>query len=270
MYTAVRDEGDPSIIGQVTHQAGSRSAQATFLAPVNNLAENAVHEMMDHLAVEAGNWGCLQLLAETDEHTLAYDLFRKAGFTIYGWQRIFHINPDRLTLDSLKDTKSSFSWQAAAEKDSLNLRLFYQSLVPAMVQPFENMLEKKVQGYYYKRDADVLGFADAVAGRGGIYVQPLVHPSVENIQGLLLALIEKLSNPQNLPIYLCVRSYQGWLENAAFDLNVSVSPRQALMVKRLSVTQRVTNEMLLPAFEKGLPEPSASVPATSRSYLTKS
>jgi hypothetical protein len=268
MYTAVADGDEPQIIGQVTHQSGSRSGQISFLAPVSSLDFPGVYRMIDFLSVEAGNWGCLQLLAETDEYSLAFDIFRKAGFSIYGWQRIYHINPEQLAPERASIDTYACSWQPVNDKDTMNVHLFYQSMVPAMVQPYESVLDKKVQGFICKRDAEVLGYADVSIGHSGIYVQPLVHPAVENVQDMLLNLVYKLANSEHIPVYLCIRSYQGWLEAAANDLNVSVSPRQALMVKRLALPLRAANESLLPAFEKRLPEPSATVPAASQTLYT--
>lgn len=249
------------MIGQMIHQSGSRSGQMIFLAPTNNLDFPNVYSLIDFIAVEAANWGCLQLQAETDEHSLAFDIFHKAGFSVYGWQRIYQINPDQMDPEWSSLGRDSSSWQPVNDRDTLNIHLFYQSLVPAMVQPYETILEKKLQGFVCRRESEILGFADVTFGLTGIYVQPIVHPSAENIREMLLNLVFKLANSDPLPVYLCIRSYQGWLETAADDLNASVSPRQALMVRRLAVPLHFANEILVSAFEKALPEPSASVPA---------
>ena len=76
---------------------------------------------------------------------------------------------------------------------------------------------------------------------------------------LLADLVCSLPRRGDRPVYLCIRSYQGWLEVAMEDLNVEVGPRQALMVKHLAVSQRAVQPVRLPALEKSRAEPSAPI-----------
>ena len=76
-------------------------------------------------------------------------------------------------------------------------------------------------------------------GPQGIYLQPIIHPGVENISQVLANLLSHQRNPLGRPIYMAIRSYQAWLETVVRDLECQVGPRQALMVKHLVVQQRV-------------------------------
>jgi hypothetical protein len=47
-------------------------------------------------------------------------------------------------------------------------------------------------------------------------------------------LINHLPDRRNRPVYVCVRSYQAWLEPVLADLGAKSAPRQAVMVKHLA------------------------------------
>ncbi len=72
----------------------------------------------------------------------------------------------------------------------------------------------------------------------GIYLQPLIHPAVDDVLRLVRSFLGGLSFQLGRQVYLSIRSYQAWLENALSELDVEVSPRQALLVKHLVVQQR--------------------------------
>jgi hypothetical protein len=63
---------------------------------------------------------------------------------------------------------------------------------------------------------------------------PLIHPDAADVGANLSALIGGLPNRAGRPVYLCVRSYQAWLEPVLEDLGASAGPRQAVMVKHLA------------------------------------
>ena len=50
----------------------------------------------------------------------------------------------------------------------------------------------------------------------------------------LSSLLNCVPDRRGRPVYLCVRSYQAWLEPALEDLGAKSAPRQAVMVKHLA------------------------------------
>ena len=68
-----------------------------------------------------------------------------------------------------------------------------------------------------------------------------------------------IPNRRSRPIYLCVRSYQAWLEQYFEDLGVEAGPRQAVMVKHMAVAQKSARAYALPALESGHAEVSAPI-----------
>jgi hypothetical protein len=85
----------------------------------------------------------------------------------------------------------------------------------------------------------VLAFVEGIYGPRGIYLLPLFHPTVENVDMLISDLLLHLSPLMGRPVYLAVRSYQSWIENALESLQTQAGERQALLVKHLAHTARV-------------------------------
>ena len=70
-------------------------------------------------------------------------------------------------------------------------------------------------------------------GMYGIVLTPLIHPEATDVSEKLASLICNLPDRRNRPVYICVRSYQAWLEPVLADLGAKAAERQAVMVKHL-------------------------------------
>jgi hypothetical protein len=73
----------------------------------------------------------------------------------------------------------------------------------------------------------------------------------------LLDLLNKIPDRRSRPVYICVRSYQAWLELAVDELGGKAGPRQAVMVRQLVIPQRVEHMFAIPALEGGQAEAPA-------------
>ena len=71
-------------------------------------------------------------------------------------------------------------------------------------------------------------------GMVGVVLFPLIHPDVTDVSGKLASLLGNLPNRGGRPVYVCVRSYQAWLEPVLEDLGGRAADRQAIMVKHLA------------------------------------
>jgi hypothetical protein len=78
-------------------------------------------------------------------------------------------------------------------------------------------------------------YVNVSQGMYGIVLMPLIHPEVRDVSSKIASLVGRfLPDRRNRPIYLCVRSYQAWLEPALEDLGARAGERQAVMVKHLT------------------------------------
>jgi hypothetical protein len=235
-------EGIPELIGQMGYTLGARSAHMTFIAPSKASSSPGLPELFDGLVCQAGEWGALNLLAEVDEHDPIFENLRHSGFTVYGWQRIW-----RFAVEMQPAIVGSSEWKPVTPMDEIPIRSLYQQLVPPLVQQAEPQVGRIPQGMLYRIAGDIVAFVESVKGPQGIYLQPVIHPSVVDVPGLLRSLIASFVNPSApRPIFLAVRHYQAWLENALDYMQAHASPRQALFVRHLANVQRV------PAFNKAV------------------
>jgi hypothetical protein len=254
LYTSVSNgqEGlEGSLIGQILHSVGNQFAHMTFLTPDESLDSPALPALLDYLAATVVERGALRLLAEVDERTTAFEAMHKAGFAIYSRQRVW-----QLTKQVPEEVKIS-GWHAATEQDVIAIRSLYSNLVPGLVQQAEPFSTKHPRGLIYRNGDELLAFVELRYGHRGIWAQPFVHPDAEDVAAHFFELIQGLPYRRSRPVYLCVRSYQAWLEPAIEDLGAEAGPRQAVMVKHLAIAQKAFRPFAIPALEGGHPEISA-------------
>ncbi len=260
IYTAISEEaGNISIIGQITHSGNNRASHLSFISPGRGIFSPHLTEMMDHLAVQAGEWGTFHLLVDADEHSQYFDALRKSGFSVYAWQRIWKFQPNTTSSHLPGFEVPVGTWQTVEDRDSIGIKTLCQSLIPALVQPVEPLFDRKLDGLLRRTEGTITGYAEIIQGREGLWVQPFIHPQTENVPGLLMDLLNTISKKCTTTVYICVRSYQAWIESALEELPVLASPRQALMVRHLAVMDKELSPIRIPAFEKTGVKPSAPV-----------
>jgi hypothetical protein len=230
--------GDPDdrdmLIGQLNYNRGERSARISYLLPFDVCTAYSVMSLFDGLAVEAGRMGALNLLAELDETSPAFETLRRAGLSVFGWQRIW-----KLPFDNDSYTGEASPWQDAQSIDEIPIRSLFQCLVPPLSQGIDPLPNHRTRGMVYRQGGELMGYIEFTAGPRGIYLNPLIHPDVENVDRLLTSLAPRLAPLLLRPVYMAVKFYQAWLEPSLEQLQGEVAPRQALMVKRLAASQRV-------------------------------
>lgn len=249
IYTAVASENGISLMGQVTLREEETSARVSFLAPREDI-KGLTQPLMDHLVTQAGGWGAFHLLAEVDEDCPAFRLLRQAGFAMYAWQRLWKLpvaDPDTVKKDI---------WRPAAGTDWPAVQSLYGQIVPALLHPVE-VLPRQVMGLVCRPQGNIQAYVTVISGPKGIWVQPIVPPDSDCVSEQLAGLTHALAKGSARPIYVCVRSYQAWLESILEDLGAQAGPRQAVMVRRLAKVQRV--EEKASAMDKVLVKPTAPV-----------
>jgi len=255
-FVVDNDEGDDStLIGQVIHVLGAPFSHLTFLAPDEALEAASIVKLLEYMVGVSAGRGALRLLADVDERTLAFDALRRNGFAIFARQRIWQIS------DKVEKTAKgkSASWRSAKPGDVMAIRLLYNNLVPGLVQQVEPFTTQRPRGIVFHNQGDLLAYVELKYGPRGIWVHPFIHPDAEEVQADFLEFLQKIPKRRSRPVYICIRSYQSWLEPALEDLGAQVGSRQAVMVKHLAVQQKATRTFALPALEGGQPEVTAPI-----------
>jgi hypothetical protein len=260
IFTCVSNgrEDEHSVIGQMIQTLGSQFAHLTFLTPDDALDSSALSSLLDYMATLSGERGAMRLLAEVDERSLAFEALRRASFAIYSRQRIWQLtgHPDGIPP---ADQAQTGGWRPASSRDGFAIRSLYNNLVPGLVQQAEPFSTQRPRGMVYCHNGELLAFIELKYGHRGIWAQPFVHPDAEEVSDWFVDLIRNLPLRRSRPVYLCVRSYQSWLEPAIEDLGAEAGPRQAVMAKHLAIPQKAVRMFALPALEGGHPEISAPI-----------
>lgn len=249
IYTAVASENGTSLMGQITLGDGETSARLTFLAPSENIAE-LTFPLMDHLVTQAGEWGAFHLLAEVDEDSPVFRMLRESGFAMYAWQRAW-----KLPVLEPEDDKGS--WRQVDETDWPAVQYLYGQIVPALLQPVE-ILPKQAAGLVCRPEGNLQAYVSVNSGSAGVWVQPLIPPDSSCVSEQLASLAGEKAGWNTRTVYVCVRSYQAWLESVLADLGAQAGPRQAVMVRRL--VKAVKELQSIPVMEKALAKAKPAAP----------
>jgi hypothetical protein len=200
------------------------------------------------LVAQAGEWGAFHLLAELNEDSPAFRTLRQSGFAMYAWQRVWK-------LPASGHSEKKEIWRQAVETDWPAVQSLYGQIVPALLHPVE-VLPKQVMGMVCS-EGSLQAYVAVNSGPKGVWIQPIVPPDSDCVSEQLAGLTHALPAWRDRHIYVCVRSYQAWLESVLEDLGAQAGPRQAVMVRRLAKLQKV--EEKISAMEKVLAKPAAPV-----------
>ena len=245
--------GQP-VIGQIIHLIGSPFAHLTFVTPDEALDSPALPALLEYLITIAGERGAFRLLADVDEQSMVYEALRRSSFAIYTRQRIWHLNrpPDV--------SRHSPSWRGATTRDALAIKLLYNNLVPGLVQQVEPfMTNNRPHGVIHQQGEDLFAYVEIRYGNRGIWVHPFIHPDTQDVAERFADLVHNLSTRGGRPVYICVRSYQSWLEPAIEQIGAEGGPRLSVMVRHLASLQKAPRAQTVTVIEASQPEATAPI-----------
>ncbi len=245
IYTAVYEGEEGTVLGGIIQRAEENFARLAYLSPAR-----APLALLDHLTAHAGTWQAHQIIAEIDENSPLFQSLRQCGFSVYSRQKIWDLSEV-----SLPDNLSAH-WRKKKDVDLTAIQNLEHKIIPPLLLPIETF--STASGGLLCQADELLAYIDVIYGSQGIFLRPLVHPNVENIHGKLLSLLADLSEQNEEPIYLCVRSYQAWIEPILEEMGASVGPRQAVMVKHLVNKIRAKKTAPLKA-EKAWANPATTI-----------
>jgi hypothetical protein len=193
---------------------------------------------VDQLAAEAGRRGAQSLIAEVDEASREFEALRAAGYAVYARQSVWKL------AQPVPGPAAEIGVRAADSKDVIGISLLYGNIVPRLVQQVEPA-PTEARGYVLERDEELIAFVDVRRGPAGIWVDPFLHPEAFELSDeVMQAVLSCLHNPSGLPVYVCVRRYQDWLQEVLAQIGFELQGAQAMLVKRL--TARVMEPLLKP------------------------
>jgi hypothetical protein len=240
IYSAIANGGKDSLLGGIIHARDESFAKLLYLAPASQLGHPDVPALIENLAAQAGAWGAFHILAEVNETSDAFVPLRKSGFAVYAWQRMWDVS-------QIAENGSSVEWMRIKSEHLHSIQNLHYQIVPPLLQPIEPQ-PKAASGWMCNEGLKC--YVSVSQGVYGIVLAPLIHPEATNVSEKLASLIANLPDRKNRPIYVCVRSYQAWLEPVLADLGAQGAERQAVMVKHLA--HLVKDAQTVPAVPSGV------------------
>jgi hypothetical protein len=263
LVTHDRNNSQSPVIGQAIRMNNSQSAHLTFLTPEHALGSAGCSVLLEELIRESGKRGALRLIADVEEEGKAFESLRRDNFAIFCRQRIWRFPTSRRF-----EGNQFFQWRRTQDADLVSIRALYNDLVPGLVrqvEPFSTQIQNSRVVY----DGEgLIAYAEIRSGRRGIWIQPLVHPGMDETGLLFEDLFRELGGSGAKPIHICVRSYQSWLEPKLETLDAEASPRQAVMVKQLAVAQKVDQPIKIRSLERRTPEVTAPITQTENNEFS--
>jgi hypothetical protein len=240
IYAAIANGKQDAILGGIIHSRDETFAKLLYLAPTSQLNHPDLPQLIENLVAQAGEWGAFHVLAEVDERSDAFAPLRKSGFSVYAWQRMWDVS-------QITEAESRAVWKRVRPIDFHSVQSLYQQIVPPLLHPIEPQ-PKGASGWICIDG--VKCYVSVSQGVYGIVLVPLIHPEATDVGGKLATLIAHLPDRRNRPVYVCVRSYQAWLEPVLADLGAQGADRQAVMVKHLA--HLVKEAQTAPAVPQGV------------------
>jgi len=224
VYSAIANGEHESVLGGIIHARDETFAKLLYLAPASQLNHVDLPALIENLSAQAGAWGAFHVLAEVDELSAAFVPLRKAGFSVYAWQRMWEVS-------EMTEAGSGSDWTRVRSIHIPAMQSLYHQIVPPLLHPVEPQ-PKAVIGWISNDGAKC--YVSVTHGVYGIVLTPLIHPEATDVSEKLVALISNLPDRRHRPVYVCVRSYQVWLEPVLADLGAKAAAPQAVMVKHLA------------------------------------
>jgi hypothetical protein len=234
IYSAIANGESEPVLGGIIHTRDETFAKLLYLAPSSQLGHPELPELIESLAAQAGEWGAFHVLAEVDEISDAFVPLRRSGFSVYAWQRMWDVSEiveSNSGIRAERRTKSEVeAWMRVRPIHLPAVQSLYHQIVPPLLHPVEPQ-PKNAIGWMCNEGAKC--YVSVSHGAYGIVLTPLIHPEATDVSEKLASLISNLPDRHNRPVYICVRSYQAWIEPVLADLGAKSAPRQAVMVKHL-------------------------------------
>lgn len=230
VYTLVARSDSQRVVGQFRYRPDDLNAHITYIAPsLSDDIENTVWlHILDAMAREAGKHGAHALVAEVETSSRLYETMRTARFATYIRQMIWRHDP----VESVREPAIKLTDETG--DDQLGVLSLISSTVPPMLQQVAAP-PGDMDGLIYRQNGKVEAYVAISEGEHGIYMMPYIHPDVDcHAADVIRAAISQTNRAHKVPIYVCVRSYQLWLDSTLERLDFEPWVEQAVMVKHIA------------------------------------
>ena len=231
IYSYVSRAEQYEVLGQFRYKSDDVNAHILYLAPTDeDISDGLWATLLDSMAREAGKLGSHSLIAEVDCHSRLFEMMRQTRFACYMRQTIWRHDPVQATaILPLTDETSN---------DQIGIMSLICHTIPTLQQAVATPTMEG-QGFVYRVEQQVEAYIAWSEGKNGVYIVPFIHPDIARKGAdIIESAIARISAASKVPVFVAVRSYQGWLDEAMVKLNFTPVVEQAVMVRQIAVGVR--------------------------------
>lgn len=232
VYTLVARSETQPVVGQFRYRPDDQIAHIVYIAPSldDNTEDTVWLHILDAMAHEAGKHGAHSLVAEIEVTSNLFETLRAAGFATYARQMIWQHEPIDWGV-----AESVIELEEASSSNQIGVMALIANTVPTILQQVAAP-PSDMDGLIYRKNGRVEAFIGISEGTEGVYLLPFIHPDMLDIAIVIIeAAIMQINRARKVPIYVCVRSYQSWLNHIIKKLEFEEWIEQAVMVKQIAV-----------------------------------
>jgi len=229
--TYILRDGESSFASQM--QVEDSLARITMIAPEPELKVPIAPwlALVENMIRQAGRRHAKIITAEVPVASAGFEIFRRAGFTVYSRESIHYRSSDEEAGLETGDFEGSgpLILQPIEETDYVRLDALYSNTVPRLVQQVAPPPSDGWDGLAIMQNNRLRGCLYVTTGKRGALIQPFLHPELYDLVGEVFR--QALPMLDNQPLFVRLRAHQEWLRNALADLGFVEYTRFALMAR---------------------------------------
>lgn len=232
LFTFVARDGKQQVVGQFRLKSDDPNAQLLYLTPEmkSDDDDTAWLHILDAMAKEAGKHQAHNLIAEVDESSPLFETLRTSGFAVYARQQIWGRQP----LGDYPASGRPVNLSEQTDADILGIQSLFANTVPSLIQQITHPTSES-SGLVYRKNDRIEAHIGIAEGKNGIYLTPLLHPDISGEAPDIIDTIMRLHiKSDKLPVYVCVRRHQEWLDMSLMALGFELGAKQAVMVRHIA------------------------------------
>ncbi len=257
LHTLLAHLDEKDVVGQFRYRQEDANAHLVYLAPtLDDADEDTIWlHMLDAMADQAGRNGAQTLVGEVELSHRLFETMRRAGYAVYSRQVIWQRDPL-----SGEFAPPGLTLTSETDDDAIGIAALLGCTIPRILQSVMGP-SAEMAGLVYRKDGQIEAYLAFSEGKHGVYLMPFLHPEVlSEAPAIVAAALMQIERCRKLPVYICVRGYQGWLENAMRDLGFNPWLEQAVMVKHLTAGVRQASFERVNLRTRGGQKPVANLP----------
>lgn len=231
VYTLVSRSESQQVVGQFRYRPDDLNAHIVYIAPAldQNIEDTVWLNILDAMSREAGKHGAHSLIAEVETSSHLFETLRTARFSTYSRQIIW-----RHDAVDINPTDCAIELETKISSDEIGVMSLINNTVPTILQQVAAP-PGDMEGLVYRKNGRIEAYIGVSEGENGIYILPFIHPDVMTQAGdIVESAIAMIDHTSKVPIYVCVRSYQNWLNHTFEKLGFEEWIEQAVMVKQIA------------------------------------